>query len=64
MRGYYAFGWWRYEHAVHPITTSLILETGFLSSPSDRTIIVDSPSMYGAGLANGIVTYLENEKLL
>lgn len=64
MRGYYAFGWWRYTHTVHPMTTSLILETGFLTSPADRTILVDHPEESAGGLANGIIAYLDKQKLL
>jgi hypothetical protein len=64
MRGYYAFAWWRYDHAVHPMTTSVILETGFLTSPGDREIIVDQPQLSAEGLANGILAYLTTEKLL
>lgn len=64
MRGYYAFSWWRYEHAVHPMTASVILETGFLSSPSDRQLLLDNPQASAEGLANGIIAYLEAEKLL
>lgn len=60
MRGYYAFGWWRYNHAVHPMTTSLILETGFLSSPNDRNVIVKNPELSAQGLSNGIILYLES----
>ena len=63
MRGYYAFGWWRYEHAVHPMTTSIILETGFLTSPSDRNLIVNRPEVAAEGLANGILNYLSEERL-
>lgn len=64
MRGYYAFGWWRYEHSVHPMTTSIILETGFLTSPTDRSIIVDKPNLSADGLADGVIEFLENEKLI
>lgn len=64
MRGYYAFAWWRYDHAVHPMTASLILETGFLTSPSDRKIIVWKPEVSAAGLSAGIIKYLESENLL
>ncbi len=64
MRGYYAFSWWRYDHAVHPMTTSIILETGFLSSPSDREIIVTQPELSAEGLANGIIAHLEEQELL
>ena len=64
MRGYYAFSWWRYRHAVHLKTASIILETGFLTSPADRQIIVGQPERAAVGLAQGIVDYLEAEELL
>ncbi len=63
MRGYYAFRWWRYEHSLHPMTPSIILETGFLSSPEDRTIIVDQPQIPAQAIANGITEYLRSENL-
>ncbi len=64
MRGYYAFAFWRYEHSVHPMTTSVIVETGFLTNASDRTIIVQKPHVSAQGIADGILAYLEQEKLL
>jgi len=64
MRGYYAFAWWRYDHAVHPMTASVILETGFLSSPHDRKVIVNKPELSASGLALGILKYLVSEDLL
>jgi len=64
MRGYYAFAWWRYEHAVHPMTAAAILETGFLASPADRRVIVNQPDLAGQALASGIVKYLLAENLL
>jgi hypothetical protein len=64
MRGYYAFSWWRRLHAVHPMTPSIILETGFLTSPLDRRIIVNKPELAAQGLANGLINYLESESLL
>lgn len=63
MRGYYAFAWWRYAHAVHPRTPSVILETGFLTSPKDRKIIVNNPKLSANGLAEGIIQYLKSEGL-
>ena len=63
MRGYYAFSWWRYEHAIHPMTPSVILETGFLTSPGDREIIVRQPEIPAEGLAGGILTYLRSQNL-
>ncbi|KKS96348.1 MAG: cell wall hydrolase/autolysin [Candidatus Gottesmanbacteria bacterium GW2011_GWA2_43_14] len=64
MTGYYVFAWWRYDHAVHPKTPSVILETGFLSSPADRKIIVGNPGLPAAGLAAGMVEFLQSENLL
>jgi N-acetylmuramoyl-L-alanine amidase len=64
MTGYYAFAWWRYEHAVHPRTPSVILETGFLTSWADRQIIVNRPELAAHGLAQGILSFLETQNLL
>lgn len=64
MTGYYAFGWWRYDHALHPMTTAMILETGFLTNPTDRLTIVNNPELSAEGLANGIISYLTAQELL
>jgi len=64
MTGYYAFAWWRFDHAVHPMTTSVIVETGFLSNPSDRKIIVNDPQLSAEGIAEGVLVYLSNKGLL
>lgn len=64
MKGYYAFSYWRYEHAVHPMTTSLILETGFLTNPQDRRIIVNQSELSARGLADGILNFLKSENLI
>ena len=64
MRGYYAFAWWRYDHAVHPMTAAVILETGFLTSPADRQLLIYTPEKSAQGIAPGIIRFLESEKLL
>lgn len=64
MRGYYAFSYWRFDHTLHPMTTAAILETGFLTNPYDREIIVDQPELSAKGLANGVIEYLKLQKLL
>lgn len=64
MTGYYAFAWWRYEHAVHPKTASAILETGFLTNANDRRTIVGKPEVSAKGLANGIIEFLKKKQLL
>ncbi len=64
MRGYYAFNWRRYEYSMHPMTVGAIVETGFLTNPSDRTIIVNNPEQAAQGIANGIVAYLQSQNLM
>lgn len=64
MTGYYAFSWWRYEHSVHPMTVSAILETGFLTSWSDQQILIGTPDIPAEGLANAIIAFLQSENLL
>ncbi|MFZ2522197.1 MAG: N-acetylmuramoyl-L-alanine amidase [Minisyncoccia bacterium] len=58
MSAYYAFNWRRYDHALHPMTPSVIVETGFMTSPSDRKIIVSSPDKVAKGIAYGILNFL------
>jgi N-acetylmuramoyl-L-alanine amidase len=64
MRGYYAFSWWRYDHAIHPMTTAVILETGFLTSAHDRQIIVSNPEISSQAIADSVVQYLKGQFLL
>lgn len=61
MRGYYAFNWRRYEHSIHPMTVAAIVETGFLTSPADRRIIVSNPELSAQGIAQGVRTYLAEQ---
>jgi hypothetical protein len=63
MRGYYAFSWWRYEHAIHPMTTAAILELGFMTNASDLDLLLNSPDKSAQGLANGIINYLKSQHL-
>ncbi len=58
MSAYYAFNWRRYEHAVHPMTPSVIVETGFMTSSKDRAIIVSNPDKVAKGIADGIWNFL------
>lgn len=64
MRGYYAFAWWRYEHSIHPMTTAAIIETGFLTNHSDRSMLINSPEIPANAIARGIVEYLKLQSLL
>ncbi len=64
MTGYYAFNWRRYDHAVHPMTPSVIVETGFLTSPADRAIIVNQPQRAAQGIAEGVLEFFKAQGLL
>jgi N-acetylmuramoyl-L-alanine amidase len=63
MTGYYAFNYRRYRHALHPMTPAAILETGFLTSPRDRRIIVDAPDRAAKGIADAVQLYLSTVDL-
>lgn len=58
MRSYYAFNHRRYTHALHPLTVGAIIETGFLSSPRDRRLIVDGQDRVARGIANAVIRFL------
>ncbi len=57
MRGYYAFNYRRYDHAIHPMATAAIIETGFLTNASDRKIIVQKSDTAAQGIATGILRF-------
>lgn len=59
MRGYYAFSWRRFEHSVHPMTPSVILETGFLTNNSDAKLLVDSPQIPAGAVAKAVIEFLK-----
>lgn len=63
MRGYYAFNWRRYEHSLHPMTTAVILETGFLTNPNDRKVIVNNQQRSVEGIVNAILKYKQQHHL-
>jgi N-acetylmuramoyl-L-alanine amidase len=63
MRSYYAFNSRRYHHALHPMTVGVILETGFLTSPRDRRIIVDAQDRAARGIADAVIRFLEAEPI-
>jgi hypothetical protein len=63
MSGYYAFNWRRYDHAVHPMTPAVIVETGFVTSPKDRAVILSDPERAAKGIADGIIAFLRTRGL-
>ena len=59
MTDYYAFAWFRYEHALAPHTPAAIIELGYLSNADDRALLMDEPGVVARGLANGILRFLQ-----
>mgnify|MGYP002027960629 CR=1 FL=1 len=59
MRNYYAFNFRRYEHALHPMTIAVIIETGFLTSARDRQVIVNDPERAARGIIEAVTAFSE-----
>ena len=59
MRNYYAFNYRRYDHALHPMTIGVIIETGFLTSPTDRGVIVGDPERAARGIVDAVAAFPE-----
>jgi len=58
MTDYYAFAWFRYEHALAPHTPAAIVEMGFISHERDRSLLVDHADVVAGGIAEGILRFL------
>ena len=63
MRGYYAFNNRRHAYAVAPTTPSVIIETGFLTNPTDRALLTRQPDLVAKGVANGVIRYISERDL-
>jgi N-acetylmuramoyl-L-alanine amidase len=61
MQNYYAFNYRRYEHALHPMTIGVILETGFLTSPADRSLIVEDRDRVARGIVDAVMAFPETQ---
>ena len=57
MQNYYAFNFRRYQHALHPMTIGVILETGYLTSAADRQVIVGQPERAARGIVDAVLAY-------
>jgi hypothetical protein len=57
MRNYYAFNFRRYEHALHPMTIGVIIETGFMTSARDRRVILEEPERAAKGIVDAIKAF-------
>jgi hypothetical protein len=58
MQGYYAFNSRRYRHALDPLTPAVILEAGFMTSPSDRELLFHAPDRLARGIAAAVEEFL------
>jgi N-acetylmuramoyl-L-alanine amidase len=59
MTDYYAFAWFRYEHALAPHTPAAILEMGYLSNSGDRALLTEQQGAVAQGVANGVLRFLQ-----
>ncbi len=59
MSNYYAFNFRRYEHALHPMTIAVILETGFITSERDRAVILSDPDRAARGIVTAVTRFQE-----
>jgi hypothetical protein len=48
--------------SVAPTTPMVLIETGFLTSALDRTVLVQQPTLAGQAIARGIQSYLQSAK--
>ena len=55
-RQYYGY------YSVAPTTPMALIETGFLTSPVDRQVIVDRPNLSGEAIAKGILSFLRSSR--
>ncbi len=58
---YYAFNSRDFAHAISPQTPGAIIELGFLTSPADRTLLINQQPLLAKGLADGIIRFLQGQ---
>lgn len=59
MTRYYAFNFRRYEHAIHPMTPGILIETGFMTNKNEADFLINKPEIVAEGIANGIIQFIE-----
>ncbi len=64
MKGYYAFSWYRYVHAISASTPAAIIETGFITSAADRELLTTHPDVPARAISQGILMFLGQEAAL
>jgi N-acetylmuramoyl-L-alanine amidase len=59
MTDYYAFAWFRYEHALAPHTPAAIVEMGFISHSDDRELLLEEQDLVSRAIVEGILRFLD-----
>jgi N-acetylmuramoyl-L-alanine amidase len=60
MKGYFAFNWSRFQHAVAAHTPAVILEMGYVSNDDDRALMLDKPDLLAAAIADGVMKFFSD----
>ena len=58
MRGYYAFNYLHYDHAIAPTTPAVIIEAGFMTNPADYLLLSVERQTTAHTIASGISQFL------
>jgi N-acetylmuramoyl-L-alanine amidase len=58
MRGYFAFSYRRFAHALSPYTPAAILEMGFLTNADERRKLVGDPAYYARLVMRGLKDFI------
>ena len=61
MLYYYAFASSRIQHSVDGATPAAIVETGYLTNPTDRALMLNSTDVVASGIARGIMRFLSGQ---
>jgi hypothetical protein len=59
MTGYYAFSWRRYEYSTHPMAPAVILETGFLTNPTEAQMLINHPELPAQAIKDALIRFLQ-----
>lgn len=64
MTRYYAFNSRRYDHAIHPMTPGVIVETGFLTNYYESSVLINNPKLPAQGIADGVIQFINQNNPL
>lgn len=58
MLEYYAWRWEKYQTTLSPFTPAIVIETGFITSAADRSVLLLKPDKVVDGIVNGVERFL------